>query len=145
MDELIEHESWWKRNWKWFVPVFGILLLFVVAIGASPMGIRISDIAKIYADPYLMDNALMKAHENKEVIGLLGTLEPINGMDIMQGIVNYSNNDTTIEIYVQIKGSKGSGRMRVFADWNKNKWKYNNISIISKKLKDPIVVLENEE
>ncbi len=145
MDELIEHRSWWKRNWKWFLPVFGILLLLVVSIGTSPIGTRISNIAKVYVDPYLMDDALSKAHENKEVVGLLGILEPINAMDIMQGIVNYSNNDTTIDIYVQVKGSKGKGRMRVFADWNKDKWKYNNISIVGKNLKEPIVVLENEE
>jgi len=23
-NELIEQKSWWKRNWKWLVPVSGI-------------------------------------------------------------------------------------------------------------------------
>lgn len=116
MDELIEHKSWWKRNWKWFTPIFSILLLFVVLIVSSPIGTKVSSVAKAYADPNLMENALLIAQENIEVVELLGTLEPINGMDMMKGIINYSNNGTTIDIYVYIKGSKGKGRMRVFAD-----------------------------
>ncbi len=143
MDELIQHKSWWKRNWKWLTPVLGVLLFFVFAIASSPIGTRISDITKTYADPDLMQNAIFKAQENQEVVELLGSLEPVNGMDIARGIINYSNNGTTIDIYVHITGTKGNGRMRVFADWNNDKWIYNNISIINNELKKPIVVIEN--
>lgn len=143
MDELIEHKSWWKRNWKWFTPLFGVLVFFVIAIASSPIGTRFSDITKTYVDPNLMPNAILKAQENEEVVELLGILQPVKGIDIMRGIVNYSNNDTTIDIYVHITGTKGQGRMRVFADWNSDKWIYNNISIASKKLKEPIVVIKN--
>src|SRR5690606_5857141 len=142
MNELIEYNGWWKRNWKWFTPVVGILLLFVLVIVSSPFGTRLSDIAKVYADPDLMENALLKAQENEEVVELLGTLEPINGMDIMRGIVKYSNNDTTIDIYVHVKGSKGKGRMRVFADWDREEWTYNNIAIASEKLEEPIAIIK---
>ena len=38
MDELIEHKSWWKRNWKWFTPVFGVLVFFVIAMRPLQLG-----------------------------------------------------------------------------------------------------------
>ena len=143
MDELIKHRSRCKRNGKWFTIALGILLFFVLAIAFLSIGTRISNITKAYVDPDLMENAIIKAQENEEVVELFGNLESVSGMDIARGIVNYSNNDTTIDIYVHIKGSKEQGRMRVFADWNNDKWIYNNISIASKKLKEPIVVIEN--
>ena len=89
-----------------------------------------------------MQNAILKAQENQQVIELLGTLEPVSGMDIAGGIINYSNDDTTVDTYVPIVGTKGKGRMRVFADWNNGNWVYNNISIINNELKEPIVVIE---
>lgn len=143
MNELHEHKNWWHRNWKWFIPMLAILVMFTTLISSSEVGTRVADIVKAYVDPNLMSNALSKAQENEKVKELFGTLEPIDGMDIMQGIVKYSNNDSTIDIYVHINGSKGNGRMRVFADRNKNKWEYNTIAIASEKLKKPIVVVEN--
>ncbi|TMM59315.1 hypothetical protein FEE95_07745 [Maribacter algarum] len=142
MDELIVHKSWWKRNRKWFVPLVGVLFVFVISIASSPIVGRISDVAKAYLDPNLMRTAILKAQANEDVVGLFGSLEPVSGLDMMRGIVNYSNNDMTIDIYVHVKGSKGKGRMRVFADWNNDKWIYNNISVVGENVEEPIVVVE---
>lgn len=143
MNELIEHKSWWKRNWKWLTTLFALFLFLMITIAYSPVGTRISDITQAYADPILLENAILKAQENEDVVELLGSLEKVKGIDIMRGIVNYSNNHKTIDLYFHVKGSKGTGRMRVFADYHNDKWIYNNISIISKNDKEPIVVIEN--
>ncbi len=125
--------------------MFIILLVITVLIASSKIGKRVSDTIKAYADPNLIENALLKAQENKEVVEFLGTLKPIDNMAILEGIVTYSNKNRTIDIYVRIKGSKGKGRMRVFADWNGDKWEYNTIAIASKKLKKSIVIISKKE
>ncbi len=149
MKEIIEHESWWKRNWKWFTPVFGVFLIVIGLISTSEFGANVSDVAsdvvKAYADPDLIDRALLKAQENDEVVQLLGTLKPIDKMAIFEGAVKYSNNDTSIDISVRVKGSKGIGRMRIFADRNVDKWEYKEIVIGIKKLNKTIIIIERKE
>ncbi|MEX0314019.1 MAG: cytochrome c oxidase assembly factor Coa1 family protein [Allomuricauda sp.] len=142
---LAEDKSWWKRNWKWLTVVLGILLLFAILVISSPVGKKLGDMTKAYADLNLIEDARLKAQENKDVTELLGTLEPVDGLSIMRGIINYSNNDTTVDAYVHITGSKGKARMRVFADWNNGQWVYNNISVVNNELPEPIVVVDSEK
>lgn len=140
MNELIRHKNWWQRNWKWFISIASLFLVFSVLISSSNLGKKLSDIVKAYADPQLIEKALSKAQENEEVVQFLGTLKPLDKMAITQGIINYSNNDRTVDLYVHINGSKANGRMRVFAHWDKSGWKYDTIAVLSKELKKPIII-----
>lgn len=144
MNELNEHRYWLNRNWKWLIPVITVFLLSISLVFASPLGKKMSDIVKLYADPDLIENALLHAQGNEEVTILLGTLKPINKGAIVQGIIKYSNNDRTVDLYIHVNGSKGKGRMRVFADWNGENWEYRTISVINKTLKNPIMVLDKK-
>ncbi len=149
MNEIVKHKSWWKQNWKWLTPVLGVFLIVIGMISTSEFGANVSDVVsdvvKAYADPDLIDTALLKAQENDEVIQLLGTLKPIDKMAIFEGAVKYSNDDKSIDISVRVKGSKGIGRMRIFADRNLDKWEYKEIVIGIKKLKKTITILERKE
>ena len=145
MNEVVEHKSWWKRNWKWLTPILGLFFIVIGLISTSEIGANVSDIVKAYADPDLIDRALLKAQENVEVKQLLGTLNPIDKMAIFEGTTKYSNNDTSIDISVRVKGSKGRGRMRIFADRNVDKWEYKEIVIGIKKLKKTITIIERKE
>ena len=107
---------------------------------------NVSDIAKAYADPQLVENALIKAQTNKEVQHLLGTLNSIDKMAIIEGNVKYSNNNTSVDISVRVKGDKGKGRIRIVAERIGEVWEYNKISIGIKKIKKTILILElNQE
>ena len=145
MNEIVEHKNWWKRNWKWLTPLLGIFLMVIGLISSSEVGENVSDVVKAYADPDLIDRALLKAQENEEVMELLGTLKPIDKMAIFEGAVKYSKDDTSIDISIRVKGSKGRGRMRIFADRNGDKWEYKEIVIGIKKLKKTITIVERKE
>ncbi len=145
MNEVIEHKNWLKRNWKWLTIVFGVFFIVLRVISTSQIGANVSDIVKAYADPDLIDSALLTAQDNEEVKQLLGTLKPIDKMAIFEGTTKYSNNDNSIDISVRIRGSKGRGRMRVFADRNVDQWEYKEIIIRIKKLKKTITIIERKE
>ena len=145
MNELIEHKSWWKRNWKWFTPMVGLFLMGIGLIISSEVGETISNTVRAYSDSDLVDNALRKAQENKEVIALLGTLEPLDKLAILEGVVKYSNDDTSIDISFRVRGSKGKGRMRIFADKIGDNWDYKEVVMGIKKLKKTIIIIERKE
>ena len=145
MSSLLENRSWWNKNWKWIVPFFGIILISVFTITTTDIGENTFDIVKAYADPALVDGALLLAQENNEVKQLLGELKPIDKMAILEGRVKYSNNDTSIDISVRVKGSKGKGRMRVFADRIIDKWEYREMIIGIKKRNKTIIIIERKE
>ena len=141
MNNLVENKSWWNKNWKWIIPVFGIFLFSIFTISTTGIGENTFDVIKAYADPDLVETALNKAQENEEVKELLGTLEQVDKMAKLEGSVKYSNNDTSVDISVRVKGSKGNGRMRILAERSGGTWEYKKIVIGIKKLKRTIVII----
>lgn len=145
MSSLLENKNWWNKNWKWIVPFLGIIIISTFTISTTDIGENTFDIVKAYADPDLVDGALFLAQENDEIKQLLGELKPIDKMAIVEGNVKYSNNDTSIDISVRVKGSKGKGRMRIFADRIRDKWEYKEIIIGIKKRNKTIIIVERIE
>ena len=84
-NELIEQKSWWKRNWKWFVSVCGILLIIISVFISSGMGRIGADLAQAYSDTELYENALEKVKSDQKVNELLGEIEPIDKFAILEG------------------------------------------------------------
>ena len=133
-NELIEQKSWWKRNWKWLVPLSGIVVFSLVIFFSSGMGGIGADLAKAYADTELYNNALEKVKSDKRITELLGEIEPIDKMAILEGQVVYSNENKTINSTVRILGNKGKARMDISADRIENEWNYTKISV---RIKNP--------
>ncbi|MGS2739984.1 cytochrome c oxidase assembly factor Coa1 family protein [Sinomicrobium sp. M5D2P17] len=65
---------------------------------------------------------------------LLGEMEPIDKMAIIEGQVQYSNNNNTVHSTIRISGSKGKARMDVSANKVKSQWSYSKINI---RIKNP--------
>ena len=137
MNELILEENWWKQHWKWVT--LSIILFSILAIFISTFSNPISDIAKVYANPSIYENALEKAKQNKEVIETLGILEPIDRMAIIEGSVMYSNNDKTADITIRVKGTKGKGKMDISANKVNESWEYKKVAI---RIKDPKTTIQ---
>ncbi|MBC9798688.1 cytochrome c oxidase assembly factor Coa1 family protein [Sinomicrobium weinanense] len=133
-NELIEHKSWWKRNWKWSMPVFGMLLIAVYIFFSSGAPGVTSDIIQAYNDTDLYENAIKKAASDPRVKDLLGEMEPIDKMAIIEGQVQYSNNNNTVHSTIRISGSKGKARMDISANKVRNTWNYSKINI---RIKNP--------
>ena len=133
-NELIEQKSWWKRNWKWFVPVCGIILISITVFLFSGMGGITTDFAKAYADTELYENALKKVNANEKVNELLGEIEPLGKLAILEGQIEYSNDNQKVKSTVRIIGTKGKARMDITADRINDIWNYSKINV---RIKNP--------
>jgi hypothetical protein len=128
-NELNQQKSWWKTHWKWIVPLGGLLLIVVVAFFSSGMSKVGVDLAQAYADTDLYDGALEKVNSHPKATDLLGELEPMDKLAILEGEVQYSNNNLRVNSTVKITGSKGSARMDITADKINEVWIYSKIKL----------------
>ena len=133
-NELIVQKSWWKRNWKWLVPVCGIILIGTTIFFSSRMDGIATNLTQAYSDNELYENALEKAKSDERVTELLGEIEPIDKMAILEGQVEYSNNNKTVNTTIRIVGAKGNARIDISADRINHKWNYSKINL---RIKNP--------
>nr|WP_314895589.1 cytochrome c oxidase assembly factor Coa1 family protein [uncultured Flavobacterium sp.] len=143
-NELIVEKSWWGKNWKWFLPTLTLIfsLLFWLILSLSMDG-NVTDIAQAYSDNSLYEKAIEKAKTNQRVLEVIGEIEPIDKLAILEGNAIYSNNNNSVEFSVRVKGSKGKGKMDISADKNGSEWKYKKISIRIKEPKEEIQILKD--
>ena len=133
-NELITHNSWWKRNWKWLGStsvLFIVLIAMVLYSGIGKMG---KDLAQAYSDEELYQNALNQLQSHPKVIELLGEIEPIDQLAILEGEVHYTNENKTVNSSIRLKGAKGNARMDITAIKNNAGWEY---KIIKVRIKNP--------
>lgn len=138
MNNLIEHKSWIRKNWKWFIP---LIIVFVSVLGllfSSKLGNNIAEIAEIYSESSVCHNALEIAKKDEKVIQLLGELQPLGKLAILEGSHKYSNDYNTLDITVDVTGLKKEkkiwSKMDISADRNSNGWIYKTINI---RIKEP--------
>jgi hypothetical protein len=143
-NELIVEKSWWGKNWKWFLPTLTLIfsLLFWLILSLSFDG-NVTDIAQAYSDNSLYEKAIEKAKTNQRVLEVMGEIEPIDKLAILEGNAIYSNNNNSVELSVRVKGSKGKGKMDISADKSGAKWKYKKITIRIKEPKEEIQILKD--
>lgn len=134
-NNLINEQSWWKRNWKWFLPTFILMfLLFFGLLLSSSVDGDLTDISQAYSDNSLYEKAIEKTKTNKRVLEVIGEIEPIDQFAILEGNAIYSNNHNSVELTIRVKGNKGKGKMDISANKNGNEWEYKKINI---RIKDP--------
>lgn len=124
-NELVPQPSWWKRNWKWVVPVGGcmsLIVLFVVFVGSIFYGVTT---ALEESQPY--EYALEKINQDEVLTQQLGS--PIEKDGMIQGSYNYSNGDKTADMRIPISGPNGSGTLIVQATGEDDNWTYNVIRV----------------
>jgi len=154
-NDLIEQQSWFRKYWKWltlFLIGTGIGIFILISISSSQLGSNISDVARAYTDASVCNNALDKVKENKTVLKLLGDLEPIGNLAILEGSVHYSNDYNSLGVTVDINGSKSKDRIRtkmdVLAEKNGDNWILKKINVRIKKpanLKQTIEIFKSPE
>lgn len=138
MNELIREKSWGKRNWKWLVPIT-TLLIFVIALLSLTNGV--SSFAQAYTEPELYENALLQAQRNNQVKEILGTLEPIDKLSLLEGNVVYNADNSAVDLTIRIIGSKKTGKMDIYAIKDKGNWEYQFIKIRTKNPKQEVIIV----
>ncbi|WP_432412411.1 cytochrome c oxidase assembly factor Coa1 family protein [Rasiella sp. SM2506] len=133
-NELLQKKSWWKRNWKWLVGFSALLLISTIIFFTSNMESITTNLVQAYADPELYENALKKVKADKRVTELLGDIQPIDKLAILEGQVAYSDHANTVQSTVRIIGDKGKANMDISAERINTIWKYTKINI---RIKNP--------
>ena len=127
-----QNKNWWQRHWKWIIPstviIFAILLCILSSLGSA-----LTDISKSYADKDLFKDAFEKVKKHAKTSEILGELEPIDNLAILEGAVNYSNNNQTFNASIRIVGSKARGKIDINADKLNDVWIYKLIKVRVKK------------
>jgi len=116
--------NWWKRNWKWFVPLgcVTIALLFLVFVG-SILVIVFS--AMKSTDVYR--EALARAKADPTVIEALGS--PIKDGFLMSGNTNVNGASGESNLAIPISGPKGNGTIYVSANKSLGQWNYSGLVV----------------
>ncbi|QHI34846.1 hypothetical protein IMCC3317_01910 [Kordia antarctica] len=142
---IIESKPWWKRNWKSSLGLVIIMLILLSYVFSSNFGAIVSDYTKAYADPTLFELPLEKVRANKRVQETLGTIEPIDNMTILNGEVQYSNDNKMVTSTIKITGEHGKAMLDIFATFENNSWLYKKIIVRIKnppEKKETIQILE---
>ncbi|WP_299896648.1 cytochrome c oxidase assembly factor Coa1 family protein [uncultured Aquimarina sp.] len=140
-NELYTPNNWWKRNWKWLIPIIVIILIIPILLFSSGFGGHMSDFARLYSDKDLYQKAIEKAQSNQKVIELLGPLEPIDKLAILEGEVQYTNDNKSVDLSIRVSGSKRKASIDIAADKINGIWNYRKINIrIKKPVEDKQVI-----
>ena len=141
-NELIPDKSYWSRNRKWIVPVFLFLILSIGILSSISDG-SATDLVQAYADNSLYENAIAKAKTNQRVLEVIGEIEPIDKLAILEGSAIYSNNNNSVQTSIRIKGSKSKGKLDIVADKKGQEWIYKTITIRIKNTNEVIKILKD--
>ncbi|AWH73990.1 hypothetical protein DCS32_07410 [Dokdonia sp. Dokd-P16] len=119
-NELIERPSWWKRNWKWAVPVGGCLTVIIIAVvlivgGAFAFANKIKTASG-------SDEALIQVQSNQEVIAVLG--EPIESDGFGSFNISINNGEKRSNATTPIKGPNGTGVIHLITSGEDDKKVY---------------------
>lgn len=132
-NELINKKDWLQRNWKWALTLIVIAFLSL-ALFLSQTSEHISDFGKAYFEPELYEGALKLAQQNEQVTELLGQLEPVGKMAILEGDIEFTNKNNHVDLSVRIAGTEGKANLSATAYRIKNNWEYEKITI---RIKNP--------
>ena len=116
--------NWWKRNWKWFVPLgcLSVMLLFVLFVGSILVivfsGMKSTDVYK---------GALSRAKADPTVIEALGT--PIKTGFLVSGNTNVNGASGESNLAIPISGPKGKGTIYVSAIKSLGQWNYSGLVV----------------
>ena len=114
--------NWWKRNWKWFVPLgcFSMAVLFVVFVGSVVL-IVFSAVksTEVYKD------ALARAKAHPAVIEAVGS--PVTEGFLVSGNTNVNGASGEANLSIPIAGPKGKGTIYVAARKSLGQWKYSGL------------------
>ncbi|WP_350289796.1 cytochrome c oxidase assembly factor Coa1 family protein [uncultured Croceitalea sp.] len=124
-NELVPQPSWWKRNWKWVVPVGGCFTLIIGAIIVfSSLYFGISNIME-ESQPY--EYALELLNKDEALLEVLGS--PIEKDGMFQGNISWTNGNKIAKIIVPIAGPKGEGKLYIDASGQGEDWIYHEIRV----------------
>ena len=121
--------TWLNKNYKWLVPVLTIFIIITYLLASSNLGKTSTDLAQAYTDTELYQEAINKANRNTRVLELIGEIQPIGKMTILNGEVQYLDNAQKVTSTVKVQGSKDNAKLDLSAYRNGDVWVYELINL----------------
>src|SRR6476469_5222548 len=116
--------NWWKRNWKWFVPLgcFTVVLLHLAFVGSILVivfsAMKSSDVYK---------EALARAKADPAVVRALGS--PIKDGFLLSGNTSVNGASGESNLAIPISGPKGKGTIYLSATKSLGRWNYSGLVV----------------
>ncbi len=117
------------KSLKWIIPTIVILAVVFYLFSSSGMGKVATDLTQAYADEELYKNAIEKANSDQRVLEKIGEIQPIDKMTILNGEVDFSDDNQTVNSTIKVTGSKGNGKLDLIAERENESWRYEKIDI----------------
>ena len=134
MSEYSSRRTWWQQNMKWFVPLAGVFILIIGFFTFTMFGDHFNNFAQAYAEDDLVENAVKIAGEDRRVQEVVGEIQPVDKMAVLNGEVSYSKDNNAVEMTFKIKGTKTSAMLNVAAERAGEHWDYHKIDV---RIKNP--------
>nr|WP_315172812.1 cytochrome c oxidase assembly factor Coa1 family protein [uncultured Flavobacterium sp.] len=141
-NDVIDSDSWTKRNWKWLLPVT-ISILFLTFYTIIPvLNNEAPEIIKAYSDTTIFEKAIEIANTNSKVKTTIGTIEAIDKLAILEGNIVYSNNYNSIASTIRVKSNRNHAKMDFIANKKGNEWIFQKLTVRCKNPEKAISIIE---
>ncbi|WP_268223350.1 cytochrome c oxidase assembly factor Coa1 family protein [Sinomicrobium oceani] len=117
-----------RRNRLWIISLSGMALILAGLFVVTDMPEATVNLVRAYNDSELYEKAWAKAAVDEEVIEILGELEPVDKLAILEGEVIY-HDDNTVDATIRISGNRGRGRLDITARKITGNWVYSRIGV----------------
>ncbi|MDN3594160.1 cytochrome c oxidase assembly factor Coa1 family protein [Zunongwangia endophytica] len=118
---------------KWLiVSISLVIVLLILAFSNTNLGTHISNFTEVYADEALHENAINIANDDEEVLKNFGEIALKDNLSLLNGDVQYSDNQNSVKLIFKVNGTKANGVMDIEAHRINDVWEYDNIHLRDK-------------
>ncbi len=149
MNDQNRSRPWFKRKRTWLLLVMFVCFGLFISSLPSELPRNIVYLVKGYSEPEICKGALEITKKNLKVLEVLGELEPMGKLDMLNGSVFYSKGGDSAAITINVVGAKKiksiRAKMDVVAFKMNGNWEYQKIRVRIKQppeLKQSIPILE---
>jgi hypothetical protein len=130
-------QTWFQRNWKWFVPLLVVVAVSFIAIF---VGALLYGVESMFRASYPYELAVQRATASPAVAEAIGV--PLHIGWFVSGSVNFSGAEGSASLSIPISGPKGRGRIMVVGKKHLNVWKFDVFEVDAQGKDEPIPLLE---
>jgi hypothetical protein len=118
--------TWWRRNWKWVVPM-GCVSVSIPLLFCGCFALIFTGVFGALKSSDVYQEAVAKAKENKAVQAAIGT--PIQEGFFVNGNINLINQGGNANLAIPISGPKGSATVNAVAQKLEGRWIFSTLEV----------------
>lgn len=120
----MQEPNWFRRNWKWAVPV-GCLGMLLLAIGA--MSALLVFVFSVIRESDVYSEAVARARAHPALVEVLG--EPVEEGMVVSGNIQVTGPSGHADIAIPMSGPRGEATLYVVAEREAGQWRYRRLEL----------------